>query len=53
MSSDARAAYEAIYKEWLAASRMAAQYKTTAERLEAELSALAEAEQKRALGVGS
>ena len=45
--SDARAAYEAIYTEWLNAARMAALYKTTAERLEEELAKLAHEERKR------
>ncbi len=47
MTSDARAAYEAIYAEWLNAQKLAALYRTTVQRLEAELSALADAEQQR------
>lgn len=47
MSSDARAAYEAIYAEWLSERRLAALHKTTAERLESELAALATEEHKR------
>ena len=37
---DARAAYEAVYTEWLNAAKMAALYKTTAERLLGELGKL-------------
>lgn len=44
--SDPRAAYEAIYAEWIAAKRLAALHKTTAERLENELAVMAHEEQK-------
>ena len=47
MADDFRAAYEAIYAEWLDAQRLAALYKTTATRLEGELTAMAQQEQAR------
>lgn len=46
-AAEARAHYEAIYAEWLNAQKLAAMYRTTADRLESELSALAVAEQQR------
>lgn len=44
---EARVAYEAVHREWLAERRLAALHKTTAERLEAELAKLADQETAR------
>ena len=46
-NGDARAAYEAIYTEWLAEERMVTIHKTTAARLLGELVKLADAERER------